>query len=73
MTFSNMRDTDRERSVSEVPLCAKEYPPGSAAKLLEPLALQFGHFLVCIPSARRTNGKQPRTSALGRRPREESP
>ena len=66
MTFSNMRDTDRERSVSEVPLCAKEYPPGSAAKLLEPLALQFGHFLVCIPSARRTNGKQPRTSALGK-------
>ena len=35
--------------------------------------LQFGHFLVRIQSARRTNGKQPRASALGRRPREESP
>jgi hypothetical protein len=42
MTLSNMRDTDRERSVSEVPLCAKEYPPGSAAKLLEPLAQSSG-------------------------------
>ena len=28
--------------------------------------LQFGHFLVRIPSARRTNGKQPRASALGK-------
>ena len=29
--------------------------------------LQFGHFLVRIPSARRTYGKQPRASALGKR------
>jgi hypothetical protein len=27
--------------------------------------MEFGHFLVRVPSARRANRKQPRASALG--------
>jgi hypothetical protein len=60
---------DKSHSPIEAPhnyLSAYEVKPGLGYAFWAPWALQFGHFLVRIPSARRTNGKQPRASALGK-------